>query len=148
MWQMWDYRVKEVTFWPLVYLDRLSLFYPLLLTRFAGFYQSFMKHLRSHTGASSFGSMCTWMSALELWHQAPDPHREREHGLTGEARFCSAPGGRQMEQARGSLYLAILPPWRETPPWVLAHIVGPSLTVNTGSASYVADAQPWDSAAE
>lgn len=133
--------------WPLVYPDRLSLLSPTLLTRFAVFYQFFMQHLESHIGAFSFRSMCTRMSALELWHQAPAPHREHEHGLTGEARLCSAPGRRQMEQARGSLYLAILPPGRETLPWLLAHIVGSSLTVNTGSARCVADAQPWGSIA-
>lgn len=87
------------------------------------------------------------MSALELWHQAPAPYTEHEHGLTVEARLSSVPGGRQMEQARSSLYLAILPPGRETLAWVLAHLVGPSLIVNTGSARCVADAQPWGSTA-
>lgn len=48
-----------------------------------------------------------------------------------------------MERARGSLYLAILSPGTATPPWVLAHLVGPELTLNIGRARCVEDARPW-----
>lgn len=103
--------------------------------------------LRPHTGAaSSFGSMCTWMCALELRHQAPVPHTESEHGLADKARLCSVwEGGDEGE--RGSLYLAIFVTWEGNVSLVLAHTAGLSLTVNTGNARCVPDAQPWSSTA-
>lgn len=103
--------------------------------------------LGSHTGAaSSFGSMCTWMCALELRHQPLFP--TRRVSMASQIKPGSVLSGREeMKEKEAPCTWLFLSLGRAMSPWVLAHPAGLSLTVNTGNARCVPEAQPWSSTA-